>query len=840
MNNVISDKLENQSEPVQNIVEFNPKKKKSQYKFGVTFGATWWKGSDDPGKPQGTHEAKDVYPAVANLDVLKGLLESRARSLDSSLPLQVAKTRQPYIVWSGLNEINYRDKNGDMVNGIVRRAPAVMPSRLLPFDIDGAHTRAINAIKDWLTEKNIGYIAYHTASDQPTNGANLPSRRMRLVVLCDELLPYVKEACCRFEKQMMAELGATVKSNTWTLPDGSTVLFDRSMYDPAHFAFLPPKGNKIALLKGDVVRIADLPELDQEMQHAVRTSHHGKDHAKRMDEFNRSPEMNKEALRFALWNELSHRANNNARSDGTYGWGTICGALGDFIGTEHEEWAADLLVEWSMAFGGKWANEAGINGDENSWEESIRAEFGNWQNPYKTIFDLARKAKNARMQGELTDDDLADEPALPAAVKKKKALPKVTNEVSGKTSPEDQFKWETVARGKSVVRIDSDVNLHMLFKTYGIRAALNTMTYDIDVSFNGEIVSDAGIYLSRIKSCAAREELPKEIVTTHLYAVAQKAKYHPVSALLHGRQWDGVERVNDVLKCFTFKAPEYAHAVMRKWLISAVAAVFAENFEAKLVPVLVGDQSRFKSSAINRLASLVDNALIEEVPDPKDRDSLRRGVGHWIAEWAELETLSKRDTGMMKNFISRRVDHYRVPYGHGDVAKPRQTVFIGSANGCAFLQDKTGNVRFAPLEIGGLIDINRIDALLGWKWKGAVVRENPEELIQFWLEVKSWFDAGELWHMTPELAALQAEVNRRFTATSDIEVQVGDWLSDNDSSPRAWRSCTQIAADLGLPKNMLQKLGEHLKSRPDIQTKERGTKPNQYLWPVAGASDLND
>lgn len=842
MSNVISDKLKKQSGPVQNVSENGSvsKKplpadnvfkltKKKRYLLTVTFGRTWVGNPSEPGKPKGTHSKEDVE-RFPNLAVLAERLQKLAQPLDPNLPPELAKSHhQPYVVWAGLKEAEYRDKNGDLQMGIVRRAPNVMPSRILPFDIDGAHTSAFNALTEWLRSQKLEFFYYRTASDDETNGSKGPYRRARLVLGSTELFPDVKEACLRLEWHMMQGLGATADKNVWTLPDGTVIKFDRSMSDPAHFAFLPLKGKPVIHRPGNMVEVGELPEVPTEQR---KVAHHSKDHDTRMADFNRNPEKNRRQVELVLFNELKEAANGNARSDGSYSWGRICGALGDFIGTEHEEWAADLLVRWSVECGAKWARAERMNRDEQ--EESVRGEFGRWINPYKTIFALAqRESKEPRPAPvSVTDEDLADEESRHSPVNSPKEMT---------VTPETQLDYEARVSGKNVVILNTDANLRHMMKRCNIQAALNQMTFDVDVLINGRMVSDPGIYLSHMRSMAAREEVPRDAVNEHLYAIAQAASYHPVRAALHGREWDGVERVADVLACFNFEEPAYAHAVMRKWLISAIAAVFADNFEAKLVPVLVSkDQSLRKTSAIVRIASLVDNALIQELPDPKDRDSLRRGVGHWIAEWAELETLSKRDTGMMKNFISRRVDHYRKPYGHGDVNKPRQTVFIGSANRTDFLQDKTGNVRFAPVEITKRVDIDKMNSLLGWKWKGVPIRDNPDELLQFWLEIKTWFDAGESWHMTDDLTAQQSVINQKYTAASNIEILVNDWIGENESAVRKWKNCKAIAADLGLPSNLVQQLGHVLKSRDDVQHKDRGTKGCLYLWPVAGADDRND
>jgi len=837
-------------------------KKKKSSSITVTFGATWWKDPHGPGYPQGTHSEADVR-SFDSLSALATFIEKRRMPLDKALPLQVAKTHQPYIIWAGLKAIEYRDKNGDMVEGIVRRAPAVMPSRLLPFDIDGATPSALKALTKRL--KGISHFYYYTASDNPM------SRRARLVVLCDQLLFPVKEACLRFEQWIMTELGAGLQRNIWTLPDSGQITFDRSMNDPAHFAFLPPGDNPVWCFEGEPVKVRDLPELTEAMTHSVRTGHHTKDHAKRMAEFNRSSYDNKELITEYLNTHLADCANNNARSDGTYGWGRICGALGDFVGTEHEQWAEDLLVAWSMQHGAEWAEQAGI--DEAEWEDSIRAEFGKWQNPYKTIFDMVKKERKAERQSfidSLTDEDLddgdeaeevvqLDMPTTP--VKKKKTLPgaapsevaevkKKLPAVAGKFEPygaELQAEYDHKS-GDIVSAFNCSENLRWILDKRKAQLCINLMTGELEMWYsNGRIVSNYEVIVSDLTDFGTFHRIATGTIERHITKVALERSYHPVAAALHGHEWDGVHRVDKVIDCFDFTDRDYGRAIMRKWLLSAYAAVrLEEHFEAKLVPILVAGQSKFKSNAIGRIAGLVPRQFHDEQIDLKDKDSLIRATGSHIIEWAEMGNLHKSDVDKVKSFISRKVDAYRAAYARTNTRKPRQSVFIGTANdnGRPLLVDQSGNLRFAPLTVG-TVRIDEMNGLLGWQYdNGRLTQPHPDLLVQFWLEIASWFDAGETWHVEGELRDRQQAVNQKFTSVEAVDMAVRDFIEDNQKAAHAWKRAGEIAKELGYPPQQAQMVGYALARLTEagrMQVKDYGPgNSNRYWWPVPGASDLDD
>lgn len=806
----------------------------------VTFGNAWWPDYHTAGCPQGKHDKSDIK-SFASLSELATFIESRRVPLDPALPKDIAKSHQPYLVWAGLKATDYRDKNGDVQHGIVRRVPNVMPSRLLPFDIDGASPSALKAL--FKAMKGITHFYYYTASDNPM------SRRARLVVLCDTVLPYVKEACLRFEQHIMLSLGATIQKNVWTLPDFGTITFDRSMNDPAHYAFLPPGDNQVYMWEGSPVRLADLPELGDAMSHSVRTTHHTKDHEKRMAEFRKNPEENQRLIAEHLHTHLAAAANTNARSDGTYGWGRICGALGDFIGTDYEEWACDLLVSWSMTHGEEWALESGI--DFHDWEESIRNEFGKWVNPYKTIFSLVKEVREQEKQSyidSLTDDDLADEDegeVVLRSEKQKKQLPALAQHFEPYGA---DYHAEYDNKGNVTSTYNCSDNLRWVLDKRKAQLCINQMTGHLEMWYSGgRIVQDYDLIVSDLCDFAAFHKIGTVTIERHLRKVAVERSYHPVAATLHGNTWDGVKRVDRVLDCFDFEDRDYAHAIMKKWLLSAYAAIAVpEYFEAKMVPILVGGQSSFKSNAVSRIAGLVPRQFHDEQIEFGDKDSLIRATSAHIVEWAEMGNLHKSDVDRVKAFISRKVDTYRAAYARAETRKPRQSVFIGTANdnGRPLLADQSGNLRFAPLPLG-TIKIDQMNEILGWSYhNGRLALVAKDLLVQFWLEIKSWFDAGDSWHVEGELREKVKTRNRSYTGMDPTEVLLREYLETHADDDKRPMRAGEITKEIGVPAMTNQLVGYALKRMVKdgtLKMKDYGpANANRYWWPVPGGTDLED
>jgi putative DNA primase/helicase len=86
-------------------------------------------------------------------------------------------------------------------------------------------------------------------------------------------------------------------------------------------------------------------------------------------------------------------------------------------------------------------------------------------------------------------------------------------------------------------------------------------------------------------------------------------------------------------------------ALVRKWLLSAVAAIFSksklEKFEGCLV--LQGYQGNGKTSWFKALAPAELEAVLEgHILDPGNKDSVFTVTAHWIGELGELDSTFSR------------------------------------------------------------------------------------------------------------------------------------------------------------------------------------------------------
>jgi len=283
----------------------------------------------------------------------------------------------------------------------------------------------------------------------------------------------------------------------------------------------------------------------------------------------------------------------------------------------------------------------------------------------------------------------------------------------------------------------------------------------------GEITDDDMI---AIKTWLAEKygfEPPVALVNEGVRKIACENRFHPVRDYLETLKWDGRERISTWLKTYlnAEAAEPYLSDVSRKVMVALVARVFDPGVKFDHVLILQGNQGEGKSTSLQNLVG--DEWFSELQANIGDKDAVLLIRSTWLVEVGELNGLSRAEVNTVKDFITRRVDRIRVPYGKRTEAFPRQCVFVGTTNQDEFLKDETGNRRFWPVKIGAC--------------DFAAVKRDRDQLLA---EAVSCYAMGEPLYLENKEAQVGAVQEQESRMESDmLEDQIEAYLASERAKP---------------------------------------------------------
>lgn len=381
-------------------------------------------------------------------------------------------------------------------------------------------------------------------------------------------------------------------------------------------------------------------------------------------------------------------------------------------------------------------------------------------------------------------------------------------------------------------------NLAELCKRVGARVRYDVIKKDIEILIPGlatTVDNAKEASYNELYNCLHRVKMPVGGFDGNLCSLADANQYNPVTTWINSRPWDGVSRLQDFFDTVTAKkdsklpdGSSLKERLMRKWMISAVAAAFCPSgVVARGVLTFVSKQNLGKTYWAKRLAP-ADLEVIADglILNPADKDSVMSVVSKWIVELGEVDaTFRKADIAALKGFISKDRDSLRRPYARTESKFARRTVFFASVNDEQFLHDPTGNTRWWTIHVEKLNNQHTID------------------MQQVWAEVHSLFAAGESWHLVPEELEVLNQHNKEHEAISpihDIVDSAFDW-----NSPRTlWSkpmSATQIVISAGLDKPTKKDVNEaaaYVTQRYGVETKRTGpSKLKAWMMPPRARSN---
>jgi putative DNA primase/helicase len=207
--------------------------------------------------------------------------------------------------------------------------------------------------------------------------------------------------------------------------------------------------------------------------------------------------------------------------------------------------------------------------------------------------------------------------------------------------------------------------------------------------------------------------IPRAALMEAIETVAHGRPFHPIRLWLEGLKHDGKARIDSWLIYALGESPdslapavcEYLRLVGRYWLLGMVNRVMQPGCKFDYCPVLEGPGGYRKSTLVEALAG-TPFFSDTHFDVGRGKEGQEQVQGLWMYEIAELANFGKAEIGLIKAFITAKVDRYRPSYGRVVESFERQCVLAGTTNESTYLRDRTGNRRFWPIPVKKVININ--------------------------------------------------------------------------------------------------------------------------------------
>ena len=215
----------------------------------------------------------------------------------------------------------------------------------------------------------------------------------------------------------------------------------------------------------------------------------------------------------------------------------------------------------------------------------------------------------------------------------------------------------------------------------------NELTNKIDIvkqllwKRNGSCVTDVDMYQIQRYIETHYGISNDKAINKAVSIAASERSYHPIREFLENLQWDGKNRIANLLPRFLGADDnEYTREIMRLLMLAAIRRIYEPGCKFEIMVCLVGGQGAGKSTFFRFLA-VNDEWFTDDLKRMDDENVYSKMQGHWIIEMSEmLATVNAKSIEDIKSFLSRQKETYRIPYQTYAEDRPRQCIFVGTSN----------------------------------------------------------------------------------------------------------------------------------------------------------------
>lgn len=272
---------------------------------------------------------------------------------------------------------------------------------------------------------------------------------------------------------------------------------------------------------------------------------------------------------------------------------------------------------------------------------------------------------------------------------------KSSNDLSQVYKPDKTRKKQESKRTTEPRKLSSNTEAIDYIKVlWGDKLRFNLRSLEIEL--NGQKLNPDTIHTTLAEQ--ERIDITKERAIDITFHLAIKQEYDPVK--------DYFESIKGLKSSFPKKAistylfgieDSYYDELIWLFLLGVVKRVYEPGCKFDYAFVLQGEQGLGKSSFFR---ALIPDSFSDNMSSRLAVDDLRIMNAHAINEWGELGNFTaKQYEDVIKAFLSRQEDQFRLPYAKALLTYPRRSVIVGTVNEGQFLTDITGNRRFMVVPV---------------------------------------------------------------------------------------------------------------------------------------------
>jgi len=279
-----------------------------------------------------------------------------------------------------------------------------------------------------------------------------------------------------------------------------------------------------------------------------------------------------------------------------------------------------------------------------------------------------------------------------------------------------------------ILELDANLAGRIKYNTFNNRIEMDGKLWWVKDSpaINDTDIAYINAYLEEKYQLADRSK-----TTEAIQIVADRNRYNPVTEFLESLKWDGQERIAFALNYFFgSEVCEYNTDALRLFMLAAIERQYNPGAKWDAMLCLVGGQGVGKSTFFRFLA-IKDEWFTDDLKKLDDPNVYRQFSNAWIVEMSEMLAVhDAKSVELIKSFLSRSQDTYKIPYQVHPRTYKRCCVFGGSTNNIDFLpRDRTGNRRFVPIKLSDKGKVHILDN----------EQESRNYINQMWAEAMEYY-----------------------------------------------------------------------------------------------------